>query len=593
MNTHQASLVRTQTKPPPSFTPVPTGLLQRKCTCGGTLSPAGECEACRKKKLERRPGNLQAPSSIDHSASVISELQPVVNEVLRSSRQLLPKEMRVFKEPRFGHDFSQVRLHYRDALQLAQERNGRIAEHQTFDPRSNFDRIPVTVPLIQRKPIISSPGDRLEREADDVADRVMRMVESGPIGGAQARLQHKGKGCEENSRATAAQQSSEGGKGEEENSPLASQAVVHRKAESKAPACAVAMSSHTIADWLAGAKSGGELLAAGTRHSMETAFGRDFSRVRVHHDSEAAELSHQLSALAFTHGNHIYFGGGRFDPERLSGKRLLAHELAHVVQQGQAARMRGGDTVPAAAIQAIPPAIQRVATWAAPAVHETNNLANTVLNGVAVGVTAPMFNGVILATAAGARAALNDPTVTVSPAASGGFDATVTTVPTNTGSADETVLAPGPWRLPSPKATIGALFPSLTQCTGAGNSTFRARGDPSDAAMFAANRRHEDHHATDGNTAFNSSVVPWDARLTTANTAGTTFHGASEAAARAALFTAMRGTRDQVSDAFVAAWIAARDLFHTTPAGGPVGPSTDPTAAPDCSWSFVRKTNPS
>ena len=53
---------------------------------------------------------------------------------------------------------------------------------------------------------------------------------------------------------------------------------------------------------------------------METAFGRDFSRVRVHRDSEAAELSHQLSALAFTHGNHIYFGSGKYDPEGSSGQ---------------------------------------------------------------------------------------------------------------------------------------------------------------------------------------------------------------------------------------------------------------------------------
>jgi len=376
------------------------------------------------------------------------------------------------------------------------------------------------------------------------------------------------------------------GGGEEELSELP-EVAVQRKAEIRAPLFAIAASSSTVADRLARAKSGGELLASRTRYSMETAFGRDFSRVRVHRDGEAAELSDQLSALAFTHGDHIYFGSGKYDPEGSSGKRLLAHELTHVVQQGQAAPRSRGDAAPTAtAVQTTPPAIQRVATWAAAAVHPTNNLANTALNGVAAGVTVPMINGAV-------GGALNAPTLTVSPVVSGGFDATVTTVPANAGRVDETVLAPGPWRRVAPRATIGARFPTLTQCTGAGNSNFRARGNPSDTAMFDANRRHEDHHGADGLAAFNGSIVPWDTNLTAANAAGTTFHGATDAAARAALFTAMGGTPLQVNNAFIAAWNAAIPIFHGTPAGGPIGAPTDPTAAADCSWAFARFTNPS
>jgi Domain of unknown function (DUF4157) len=460
----------------------------------------------------------------------------------------------------------------------------------------HFARISVTAPPIQRKPTISSPGDPFEREADDVADRVMRTVESTPIGSAPAAIQRKCAECEEEEKAglvqpapAAALQSIEGRKEEEEELLQLAEVAVQRKAEFGA---AVAARSPLVVERLAGTQSGGELLASGTRHQMEAAFGRDFSRVRVHRDGEAAELSHQLSALAFTHGNHIYFGSGKYDPEGSSGKRLLAHELTHVVQQGQAATRRGGDAAPTAtAVHATPPAIQRVATWVAPVPNETNNLADTALTGVAAGVTTPMFNGVI-------GGALNAPTVTVIPMppppfGAGGVVASVTTVPANTGSVDETVLAPGPWRRVTTRATVGALFPALAQCTGAGNSNFRARGDPSDAAMFAANRRHEDRHRDDGQAAFNGSVVPWDAGLTAANAAGTTFHGATEAAARAALFAAMGGTTAAVRAALVAAWNAAILVYHGTPAGGPIGPPTDPTAADDCSWSFVRHTNPS
>ena len=70
---------------------------------------------------------------------------------------------------------------------------------------------------------------------------------------------------------------------------------------------------------------------------MENAFGYDFSRVRIHRNDEAKVLSHQLGALAFTHGSDVYFGNNMYDPAGSSGKRLLAHELTHVVQQGHSA----------------------------------------------------------------------------------------------------------------------------------------------------------------------------------------------------------------------------------------------------------------
>jgi hypothetical protein len=69
---------------------------------------------------------------------------------------------------------------------------------------------------------------------------------------------------------------------------------------------------------------------------MGTAFGQDFSQVRVHTDDKAAKLSSNFNARAFTVGDHIAFGPGEYQPGTLVGEAIIAHELAHVVQQGSA-----------------------------------------------------------------------------------------------------------------------------------------------------------------------------------------------------------------------------------------------------------------
>ncbi|WP_395822379.1 DUF4157 domain-containing protein [Archangium minus] len=66
---------------------------------------------------------------------------------------------------------------------------------------------------------------------------------------------------------------------------------------------------------------------------MESRFGHDFSRVRVHTDVRAAESARSVHARAYTVGEHIVFGNGQYAPRSFSGRRLLAHELTHVVQQ--------------------------------------------------------------------------------------------------------------------------------------------------------------------------------------------------------------------------------------------------------------------
>jgi len=81
-----------------------------------------------------------------------------------------------------------------------------------------------------------------------------------------------------------------------------------------------------------------------TRADMEPRFGFDFSRVRVHADAQAAESAREVNALAYTVGRDVVFGAGQYAPGTLSGRRLLAHELAHVVQQNEGLSAKSGST---------------------------------------------------------------------------------------------------------------------------------------------------------------------------------------------------------------------------------------------------------
>jgi hypothetical protein len=80
----------------------------------------------------------------------------------------------------------------------------------------------------------------------------------------------------------------------------------------------------------------GRALDAHTRADMETRFAHDFSRVRVHTDARAGESARAVSALAYTVGQHVVFRSGAYSPGTAFSRRLLAHELAHVIQQRDA-----------------------------------------------------------------------------------------------------------------------------------------------------------------------------------------------------------------------------------------------------------------
>jgi DNA uptake protein ComE-like DNA-binding protein len=151
---------------------------------------------------------------------------------------------------------------------------------------------PFFAPAVQAKMAVSEPSDKFEREADKMAGTVMRM----------ANLDSKTK-----------------------------EEKVQRQATGNSPTQVGASAQSAIQTQ----NSGGEPLSRDVRHYMEPRFGTDFSNVRVHKDSQAASLSSQLSARAFTHQNHIYFSEGQYQPGSSEGKQLIAHELTHTIQQGQ------------------------------------------------------------------------------------------------------------------------------------------------------------------------------------------------------------------------------------------------------------------
>lgn len=193
---------------------------------------------------------------------------------------------------------------------------------------------------LQPKLAVNTPGDAYEREADRMADAAMRgasVAVSGHGGGAMLRR------CACDGACAAC-------RGEEES------ATLHRA--ERGGAASSRFAPPIVHDVLA---SPGQPLDAGTRALMENRMGADFGGVRVHTGPAAAAANDSVHALAFTVGSHIAFGEDRYQPGSDAGNRLLAHELAHTIQQGAsppAGTGAAGDAVrPAAGSRQ--PAVQR------------------------------------------------------------------------------------------------------------------------------------------------------------------------------------------------------------------------------------------
>lgn len=160
--------------------------------------------------------------------------------------------------------------------------------------------------IIQPKLSIGAPDDIYEKEADAMADKVMRMPMPSQVNflSTNNTFQRKCAHCEEEEK-----QLQKKGTGTDSN--VTAPPIVHDVLNSSA----------------------GKSLDAGTRAFMEPRFNYDFSSVKVHDNDLAAKSANSINALAYTSGNNVVFNSGQYNTSSDSGKRLLAHELTHVVQQ--------------------------------------------------------------------------------------------------------------------------------------------------------------------------------------------------------------------------------------------------------------------
>lgn len=481
--------VKTAMTPRPSFTPVRNGLLQRKCACGGTPGPTGECEACRKKKLQRRPRNLPAPSSINHQPSTASEVPPIVHDVLRSPGQPLDEETRTFMERRFGHDFSHVRVHadsragfstravnalaytvghnivfqpdfYKPEsaegkrllaheLTHVLQQGGGTARVQRADSETGkpIEAMSVGRPMLSRidppypgvigrcramgvpcpaphfhhgtvcrlvscsraatanLPFAISPGVCIyqcldgqvcscvllgsatsaicvltlcDRAAQAANEPDYESLVARAVAAAQQQFGNRsGSPADDRRQSTAIMQSKleVGGSGDiyEQEAEAVADKVMRMPAPTLQQTCAPCAAggppcpkcqdegkglvqrkaeptsgTASISDGFLHDLGSGPPLDPAARAFFEPRFRHNFSRVRVHTDAKSAESARAVNALAYTVGWDVVFGGGQYSPQGGSGRHLLAHELAHVVQQTGDAGLRnqqGGQPV--------------------------------------------------------------------------------------------------------------------------------------------------------------------------------------------------------------------------------------------------------
>ena len=170
----------------------------------------------------------------------------------RTGGTTLLKSTRTFFEPRFGHDFSKVKLHT----------NTQAAELALTE----------ITPLMQRQ-------ENLGEEEDE------ELIQAKTTGGVTPEV------------------------------------------------------THAISSGIQSLQGGGQPLSGTVRSFFEPRFGEDFSNVRVHNDTRAARVARLVNSRAFTLGHNVVFGAGEYSPDALAGRKLLAHELTHVVQQKRSTQL--------------------------------------------------------------------------------------------------------------------------------------------------------------------------------------------------------------------------------------------------------------
>jgi hypothetical protein len=183
-------------------------------------------------------------------------------------------------------------------------------EHATAEVAARQSAAPAAAPAAMPALTVGAAGDAAEHEADRMADAAIRRLDSVMPRGD---FHQHAPGCGHD-------------------------ATVRRSAAAPGGA-EVGLEGGAISPELQSSINGrlgkGSAMDHGTRGTMEKAFGRNFSDVRVHDDPVAHRLSRSVAADAFTVGKDVFFAQGKYDPSSQAGEHMLAHELGHVVQGGR------------------------------------------------------------------------------------------------------------------------------------------------------------------------------------------------------------------------------------------------------------------
>jgi hypothetical protein len=188
-------------------------------------------------------------------------------------------------------------------------------------------------PVVQPKLKIGAPNDKYEQEANRVAEQVMRMPEPQLTSGDTTPDLEEDQPEDEviQTKQIAPLVQRQESVGEEDDEELIQTKTTGGVTPEVTPAISAGIRS---------LRGGGRALSRSERSFFEPRFGRDFSEVRVHSDARAANLARSIHARAFTFGHDIALGAGEQSADTLAGKKLLAHELTHVVQQFNPSKLK-------------------------------------------------------------------------------------------------------------------------------------------------------------------------------------------------------------------------------------------------------------
>ncbi len=300
---------------------------------------SGACAAAPRPFVQAKSDCGPAASDRDSACASCDE-----EAVLGLQRATLP-----------GHDFGHIRVHAATGSDHLAERNDPLELEADRTADQVVQRLAaLTAPAVAapaaasssasaaatRVPGVQPAGLALQRQADpdeDAADAAAEAALAGP------ELESAPPG-EDGGGAPGGDDAAANSASDDDDDAL----------QADGAASAGAAVSARLRESITRSRGGGRPLPGRLRADLETAFDADFAAVRIHADTQAAAMAGSIRARAFATGRDIYFGAGHYDTANDTGRRLLAHELTHVLQQGAAP-----STAPGALARAPVDAVQR------------------------------------------------------------------------------------------------------------------------------------------------------------------------------------------------------------------------------------------